>query len=135
VQRRSRRLVPSLALAATALIAIGAGVWFATLPVETPRDGVRGADDGVLPAPDGELAATPTRLAWPPQAGATGYRVVIFDARAERLWKSALLGSAELDLPPEARTLLRSGTYLWLVEVEGQAARRELGPYRFTVMP
>jgi hypothetical protein len=92
--------------------------------------------DRVVPAPDLELTEAPTHLAWPPQAGATGYRVVIFDARAERLWESPLLVGPELDVPPEARAVLRTGaTYLWLVEVEGQAARRELGPYRFTLSP
>jgi hypothetical protein len=133
---RSRRLLPSLALAATTLLAIGAAVWFATLQPEPPRDAMRGGDDGVVPAPDAELDELPTHLAWPPQAGATGYRVVIFDARAERLWESALLDGAEVALPPEVRALLRPGaTYLWLVEVQGLAARRELGPYRFTLSP
>jgi hypothetical protein len=135
VRPRSRPLLPTLALAATTLLVIGAGVWFATLQPGPTGDAVRGGG-GVFPAPAVELAEPPTRLAWPPHAGATGYRVTIFDERAERLWQSPRLGGAQLDLPPEARAVLHPGaTYLWLVEVEGQAARRELGPYRFTLSP
>jgi hypothetical protein len=128
-RRRSRRLLPSLALAAATVLAIGAGVWLLTPPALPPGDVVRGAEDEVAPAPGSELAEAPARLTWAPQPGAESYRVVLFDARAERLWESGPLAAAEVVLPPEARAQRRPGaTYLWLVEVEGPAARRELGP-------
>jgi hypothetical protein len=135
-RRYSRRLLPSVAAAAVTVLAIGAGVWLFMSPAAPPGDVMRGDSDLVAPAPGSELDQAPARLAWPPQAGAAGYRAVLFDASAERLWESPPLSGTELELPPEARALLRpDATYLWLVEVEGPATRRELGPYRFAVAP
>jgi hypothetical protein len=136
--RRSRGMVPQLALAAAILAMLAAGVWLVgtgRAPGPPPGDEVlRGEDEAVVPRSGSALDTPPERLAWPPQPGATGYRVVLFDARAERLWESPRLVDPDLALPPEARAHLQSdGNYLWLVEVAGAAPRRELGPYRFRV--
>ena len=116
------------------MLAIAAGVWLVMSPAAPPGDVMRGDSDVVAPAPGSKLDQAPARLVWPPQPGAASYRVVLFDASAEQLWESPPLAGTELELPQEARALIRpDANYLWLVEVEGPATRRELGPFRFAV--
>ena len=135
--RGRSRFAPRLALAASLLVALAAGVWLvrvaSTLDATRDAEALRGSDEEhVAPRPGSELDAPPARLAWPPQPGASGYRVTLFDARALRIWESPSIGEPQLMLPPEALDELHAGEeYLWLVEVEGPASRRELGPYGF----
>lgn len=121
------------AVAASLLLAVGLLLdrQPATAPSPAP---VRGDEALVEPSPSRRLVAPPARLRWPVQPGATGYRVHLFDAAAERLWRSAALSRGELTLPPEAVAALRRGdTYFWTVEVLGPVAKRELGPFWFEI--
>ena len=100
----------------------------------------RGAPAGdVRPAPDSELSAPPRELAWPGAPGATGYRVRLYDARAEPLWESGLLEEPRIEVPTEAISIMEAAgegaAFLWTVEIEGPPTRDPLGPFWFRVAP
>lgn len=132
---RRRWLIPGLAVAATVVVAVG--LWRFVLPGTTVVDdgaALRSGTIAVTPAEGAQLDGIPHRLGWPAQVGARAYRVVVFDTEAEPLWTSADLTSNELAVnEPLAATLRPGSTYLWLVEVDGEVARRELGPFAFHI--
>jgi len=132
-RRRARRarLVPALAAAALAVVAIGLVTFTQLRPMD---DTVRGDDAGLVVPPSGaRLDSAPDELAWPAQPGATAYRVVLRDASAVVLWRGPESAANRLTLPTDGRRALdRAGTYLWTVEVDG-GARGELGPYWFEI--
>jgi hypothetical protein len=132
--RTRSRLLP-LALAAALLAAvIGTGIVLRRDVIAPPDSTVlRGAQtEEVSPAPDAVLQEPPGELEWAPQPGATGYRPQILDEEANRLWEGAVLAEPKAAIPAEARSRLRPGaSYFWIVEVEGPARRRQLGPYWF----
>jgi hypothetical protein len=120
------------AAAAAAVIAAGAVVRLGW--PDRPADELRGpeAARSIAPAPDAVLTAPPAELAWAAEPGAEGYRVRLFDARAERLWEGERTASTSQLLPAEVQRRLTPGAaYFWVVEVEGPADRRRLGPFWF----
>lgn len=132
---RRRWLVPGLAVAAMLIVAVG--LWRFVLPGTALVDdgaAIRSGVMAVTPADGAQLDAMPRRLAWPAQVGASAYRVIIFDTDGEPLWTSADLTNNELAVNEPLAAILRpDSTYLWLVEVEGEVARRELGPFAFHI--
>ena len=138
VGRRSsrRRRIPAAAAAALALAAASAYLLVPVDPVaDPPADVRRGASvSGLSPADDAVVDRVPEGFAWPAQLGATGYRIRLFDARAELVWQSGPLDSSEASLPPEVLRLFESpGSYSWTVEVEGSVRKSRLGPFSFHV--
>ncbi|MGH9318734.1 MAG: hypothetical protein ACRD3V_02450, partial [Vicinamibacteria bacterium] len=106
---------------------------------DIPGDATRGDPAlDVQPAPNAELAASPRELVWPAEPGATGYRVRLFDARAETIWESGRTDEPRVELPPDAiRSIEAAGegaAFVWSVEVEGASARDRLGPFWFRVV-
>ena len=90
------------------------------------------AEAAARPAPDSRLEAAPAELSWPPQQGATGYRVRLFDAGAQVLWDGEPVAAPAWQLPPAAReNLLPGRSYFWTVDIEGSVRRRSLGPFWF----
>lgn len=79
------------------------------------------------------LAAAPLRLAWSAPPTAEAFRVELYDAAAEPLWRSDRIAAREVELPADLRARLGAGTYLWRVRVEGSDL--EIGPFHFTVAP
>lgn len=101
----------------------------------TRGDVTRGNSAAALqPAVNAVVERVPERFIWSAQLGATGYRVRLFDARAELLWESELLQANEASLPSASLDRLESpGSYSWTVEVEGPAQRSRLGPFSFRI--
>lgn len=133
-----RRWRPVLGLAAALVLATLAGlaIWqLAPVPGGKPPDALRSsAPAAVRPISGATLSEPPSHLAWPAQPGAAAYRVVLYDERAEVLWRGPAVRGTELDLPPDAAALLRPGhSYSWSVRLEDGASGRELGPYWFRV--
>jgi hypothetical protein len=86
----------------------------------------------VTPAPDAALAAAPAELSWPAEPLALGYRVRLFDARAEPIWESPAAQTTSRPLPQDVRERLRAGGgYFWIVDVGAEAAPHRLGPFWF----
>jgi hypothetical protein len=86
---------------------------------------------GVEPAPGGTLDRPPSRLRWPPQPGARGYQVRMYDATGDGLWSSTTLDVTLLELDGKATRPLEAGhAYFWTVEVVGRPGAR-LGPFWF----
>jgi hypothetical protein len=128
-----------VAAAAGLVAALGiAFTWMAGAPRRhTTDEAVRAAgllEEAMLPSDGAVLASPPARFSWPPQAGASGYRVRLRDDSADLIWESGLGGATSVSLPVEVAAGLRRGTaYLWTVELEGDASRRRLGPFWFEV--
>lgn len=131
---RARRLRYAVPLALAASLALVAGVY---LKYAAPI-----ADDGrlrsseaveataIIPANGAVLASTPAEFSWPEQAGAESYRVVLRNAAGTPIWRSepVELNHANIDAALHDET---AHTYYWTVEVEGNGAARELGPFWF----
>jgi hypothetical protein len=133
-----RRPSVGLALAAVlALAVVGGELLTRAHRVPVPDDsGVRGssAEPSVSPPPDAVLQQPPERFAWPLQPGATSYRLRLFDEEASLLWESPAVAQPGADFPETESAVLRPGaSYFWVVEVEGQVRRRQLGPWWFRV--
>ena len=131
--RKTTRLAPGLAVAATMLVAVSLTfVWLQEDAIDSSA--VRGGALNVAPLEGAELSGAPPEFSWPAQAGATGYRLIVFDTQANEIWASESLGSPRLATPDDlSRGLVENRTYLWLVEVDGDVVRRELGPFTFSV--
>lgn len=122
--------------AAVALVFAGALAWLLFVPARVEngdRQLVRGATLGVLPADGANLTTRPTELSWPPQTGATSYRVELHEAAGETVWRSPDLEQTRLHLPAEVSDGLEPGSYYWIVEVEGAVANPRLGPFWWTL--
>lgn len=134
-----RRWRAGLAFAAAVLAALGLFRLFAP-PGPAQQDGAETALRSALPLaaavdpPDGAVGPAPRSLSWPAQVGATGYRVVLFDAAAEPIWESEVSTELSLEVPESIRPSLIAGdAYFWVVRTRGLAERSELGPFWFEV--
>lgn len=131
--QRTAWLLPGLAVAASLLVAVSlTSLWLQEDVVDPSA--FRNAALNVSPADGAGLPGPPTEFSWPTQAGATGYRLIVFDTQANEIWASAVSDKSRLATPSELSAQLERGqTYLWLVEVGGNVTRRELGPFTFSV--
>lgn len=131
--QRARQILPGLAVAATLLVAISlAFLWSQDVTIDPSA--VRTGAPNVSPVDGAELPGGPAEFSWPAQANASGYRLVIFDTQANQVWASESIRAPRLSTPNLLSQQLVSGrTYLWVVEVNGDVTRRELGPYTFSV--
>lgn len=135
---RRRRIPPTAwaAAAAIAVVALAGGVLWLGPGLRAPQavDGgaLRAPAAALRPAADAVLAEPPESFSWTPQAGATGYRVRLYDESAGLIWESPAVveSSAPLAAPPSLAT---GGAYFWTVEVEGPAVRSRLGPFWFRI--
>lgn len=123
-----------LGLAAALVVTVGlVGVWqgrfFEARPVESVRS-VAGAE--TRPADGVRLESSPRTFAWPRQNGAVSYRLQLLDTQARTLWSASPSTTIEVSLPTEVARDLQPGAYVWVVDVEGAAARR-LGPFWFEI--
>lgn len=127
---RFKRWRIAASLAAVALVAVGlVRLVPGPGPDEPPLRGERAA---VSPRDGAELGAPPEAFEWPAQTGATGYRLVLLDARANPVWKSDPAPENTVALPSDiAGRLEDGGTWLWLVEIRYDGRTRELGPFSF----
>jgi hypothetical protein len=132
--RRARRLRHAVPVALAASLALVTGAYV--------KYGMPLADDGrvrsseaveaaaIVPANGATLDAPPAEFSWPEQVGAEAYRVVLRNAAGTPIWRSepVELNHASIDaaLHDEA-----ARTYYWTVEIEGEGAARELGPFWF----
>lgn len=135
-RRRVARAWP--VAAALALLFAAALAWMLLAPPPAGDGGdqaLRGSSAEVVPADGASLTAPPAELSWPPQAGATAYRVELHDAAGESVYDSPTLGRSSLGLPSEVTARLAPGTYYWVVEVEGPVAAPRLGPFWWTLTP
>ncbi|MEM7610614.1 MAG: hypothetical protein AAF270_02975 [Pseudomonadota bacterium] len=127
-------LRPHFALAATALLAVAiwqAGIFHDAAQPTTQRSAGQAI---VWPLDNATLDASPTRLSWPTQASANGYRVTIYDDAANSLFESEWLDANEYVLPTSAANAIKqTGRYFWIVELQGTSANTRLGPYWFTI--
>lgn len=129
-------------LAAAALVVLAVGtleLWrhdLREVGEGTAGERVRAAEEQVSPPAGAALPAAPATFRWPPQVGASAYRVTLFDAAAEPLWHSPSTVSATVALPPEVGTSLEpGGAYFWIVDVEGDVRQTRLGPYELRLEP
>jgi hypothetical protein len=128
VARASRR--PWLGAGLAAALTLGVGM-LAFRP-QGPTDEVRGGLASTRPADAAVLEAPPVELAWPPELGARGYRVKLFQGDGRLAWESATLTAPPASVPSDVRERVRrGGSWYWTVEVEGPARRRRLGPFWF----
>ncbi len=108
--------------AVLAAVAALAGLTIVTFSVvrllEKPAvRGAAGVEVRLLsPKPGATLASSDIEFRWEAVAGATAYRVDLFDRSLAKLWRSADLEDARLMLPAEAKALVREGeSYFWRV--------------------
>lgn len=135
-ERKPRNFVP-MGLAAGLLIIIGAAT-FMRLSVQGYRDSeepARGGatqTDSLEPAAGAELAAPPAQFRWPAQAGATTYVVILRDGSGTLIWRSLPVTSPATTPPATLSMQIAAGrSYLWSVEISGQAGENEIGPWSF----
>lgn len=124
---RRRRPPAVFALAASVLLAVGAGALLLRAP--TP-DALRGAAVAAIEPTDGaRLDAAPARLAWACSVPAAT-TVELLDATGAVAWR----GTAEdcaINLPAEARAALGAGDWLWVVRARNGTLLA--GPWRFRI--
>jgi hypothetical protein len=125
-------------LAAAAVLAMILLPLFLWLPGDRVEDRTRGETSlDVTPAPESSLPSPPRELSWPAEPGASGYRVRLFDDRAEPLWESARIVEPRIQLPGEAIEAMAAAgagaAFVWIVEVEGASYEDRLGPFWFRV--
>jgi hypothetical protein len=131
---RARRLRYAMPVALAASVALVAGVYLKYAAPLADDGRLRSAEAvdaaAIVPANGATLQAPPAEFSWPEQAGAESYRVVLRNAEGTPIWRSepVELNHASIDaaLHDEA-----ARTYYWTVEVEGNGAARELGPFWF----
>ncbi|MDY7092309.1 MAG: hypothetical protein SX243_04970 [Acidobacteriota bacterium] len=140
--RAPRRWWPQLAAAAVVvLMAVGGlQLWRVNTgdvdPGPPGGERLREATGAVTPAPGSVLEQAPSTLSWPPEVGATAYRVTLFASDAEPLWTSEAVAVSEISLPAAVQERLEAGgAYFWIVEVEGSVRRGRLGPYELSLEP
>jgi hypothetical protein len=85
----------------------------------------------VSPLGTATLPAPPTNFRWPKQEGATSYRVVLRNASADVIWRSAAVADTQVALDDPVRATLQPQTYYWTIEVTSVGAARKLGPFWF----
>lgn len=102
-RRRALLGVRGLAIAATAVIAVGVG-WWITRPSAPPVDALRGGGEALTVRMD----VTPAELAaaWAPQTGADQYRVRVFSADGGLLLERLTVDTAIVLAPPPGAAFL-----------------------------
>jgi hypothetical protein len=133
-----RRARPWAVAAGIAVLVAATLTWLLLVPPPGREGGpevLRGDATTVRPADGATLASPPTELSWPPQTGATGYRVEIRSAAGADVYRSDLRDGTSLTLPTDVVADLEPGAYFWVVEVEGPVARPRLGPFWWTLAP
>lgn len=128
------------ALAASLFLIVGiASVWTVTTAqqsvVGSSTDALRGPSQQTRPAPGAVLEQFPEDFAWPAQAGATTYQVVVYDRNGGTIWESERTEVPAVSVPEEADLAQAEpgSSYSWMVDVDGNVARTVLGPFRFTI--
>jgi len=117
-----------MAVAASLVLAVAIWQW---LPTESP-DARR--SDGAYSSPSNNvlLEASPQRFRWSAEAGARRYRVTLYDNAGLQAWQSNWTTDTEVSLPPGLQ-LPGNSRHYWQVEIDGNSARRTLGPYWFRI--
>lgn len=99
-------------------------------------DGLRRPNVLVVPGQGAQLGDVPEQFEWPYVPGADSYILVLRNAGAEVLWRSASVSEQRLEIDGTSRLLLETGgTYIWTVEASTPSAVVELGPFQFSVVP
>lgn len=97
-------------------------------------DGLRNPGVAVEPAQAATLTSPPARFSWPTVPGANRYTLVLRDAGAGEVWRSAPVGDPEFSPDASLRGILTAGgSFIWTVEAATPGATTELGPFQFTV--
>jgi hypothetical protein len=126
------------ALALVAVAAVSLVVWQAArsrtappAPVDRSR---QEATVATSPPHRAVLADPPAALSWAAVAGATGYRVTLYDFESTPIWESPPLAEPSVALPDEVRGRLGRGRpVLWRIAVTSGVDRAEIGPFQFTL--
>lgn len=111
-----------------------AAVLLVPLFIVDDNDTLRNPAAAVTPAQAETLASAPVLLRWPAVPGADRYVVILRDAGATEVWRSAAVTDPELSPDASALDILEAGgTFIWTVEATTPGATTELGPFQFTV--
>ena len=108
-----------LAIAATLVIAVGAGViWQQTRPAGLPEDVETLRAVGTLPSiavtePSGEISVAPALFAWSPEGDADQYRVDVRRDDGSSVWTSPDVTETAIARPDDV--VLTPGAYFWQV--------------------
>ncbi len=121
---RRGRISPLWAVAASLLLAVGAGWVVSVMRPQAADEVLRGSAGALHPQIGSELSGAPNEFRWMVPAGAI-CRVDVRRPTGERVWRSDGVrgGTAAFD------GALPAGTYLWTV----RCAADELGPFHFRV--
>jgi hypothetical protein len=110
-----RRMAPALALAASILVVVGAGVLWRTLGAHNASsDTLRGPTDQVELISGGTLAGQKPSFTWKPVPRALHYTVEVLDTAGTAVF-SAMTTDTTLALP-DSVTLVSGGQYRWWVQ-------------------
>lgn len=121
-----------VAVAAVALVAVQTSRSPTTTPPIERGDPARST--ATAPPNRAELAEPPVELSWTALAGATGYRVTLYDFESTPIWQSPPLRDARAVLPDEVRERLPRGKPIfWRVAVTRGVERQEIGPFQFVI--
>lgn len=111
-----------------------AAVMLVPMLIDNNDDTLRNPVATVAPAQSATLAGAPARFRWPAVPGADRYIVILRDAGASEVWRSATVLTPELSPDSSAMNMLAAGgTFIWTVEAQTPGATTELGPFQFTV--
>lgn len=132
---RSRRATRAAVAAAVAVLALG-GAWLVAgrfLPSAPYDDVTRSVEstDILFPERNASVAEAPDRFEWQPQSGAESYRVEVYSATSELLWRGPEVEQSRVPLPDDV--VLGIGPLAWEVHVSGPVAEPVLGPFWFVV--
>lgn len=122
--RPAVRRSPRLALAAAAVLIVGAGLVWNTLQTEPDVGPVmRGASasDSLLVGPRGPGTATPLIFTWRPTAGVRQHTVEVFSPSGEVVW-TAQVADTTATMPASVH-LAPGASYHWWVTFHRDAAR------------
>jgi len=110
------RVLAPVAAAAAAVFLIVAGPWGPNGSDDAPQHRDAPAQASAIPTPVAPVGTVPAveQLVWQGMDGADRYRLTLFDAEGEVLWKSTTPDTA-LDLPKSV-VLIPGSRYLWRLE-------------------
>ncbi len=126
---RRRGTTSLVAVAACALLAVSATLYFGQPNTTDPTQTVRSTGAEVVPTDGVVLAQAPATLGWPqPQPGQV--TVEIYDEQAQLLSEIEGTGKTRVELPDQLRQRLNEGgRFSWVV----QGTTQTDGPFWFTV--